>query len=616
LGVPAGRLVLEIEVAAGGLRAGRLAADLAGLGYGVAWIRPMPYETDTGSIASLLLAALSAAHREASGEDDPVVVVVESPTHRQSEAVLDQLLPPSGPEPIQSSVILVVSTRQRYRSRPASLSRVSVKGPARAREATAHRLLTGATERKLTAVGLAARLGFTHPQFDALADAPVGPDHPWWVPLTGGWWQVDPAWRPLLATVTAPATPLSRVACLGRLVGELAEAGAVLEAIELCLQSGWPGLAADLLTGEAEALVAAGRHAALARWLGQLPAVETSSRPALARAAAALSPADPEPAAGPAMALAPPRRRWFFRWPGLGASPPNALAPDVAPVPARPAVPRAASPSHRVPPEPAAVLGRPDARVVPVQIEARLLGPFALTVAGQPAEQWRGHRGRLLLAYLLVNRGRPQGRDELGTAFWPDAAPSVVRNRLHVALYGLRRDLRRLTEHPIVVYGPRGFGLDAGVSLWLDIEEFESALATARDHQSGAPGQALGWYETALRLYRGELLADAPFEEWAHVYRERLRLQYLETLDQVAQGRFEAGRYADCLDACQQLLPGELCREELHRLAMRCYTRLNQPHLAIRQYHQCERQLRDDLGLVPAEPTRQLYERIRRRQFV
>jgi DNA-binding SARP family transcriptional activator len=262
------------------------------------------------------------------------------------------------------------------------------------------------------------------------------------------------------------------------------------------------------------------------------------------------------------------------------------------------------------------VLGRLDARVVPVQIEARLLGPFALTVAGQPAEQWRGHRGRLLLAYLLVNRGRPQGRDELGTAFWPDAAPSVVRNRLHVALYGLRRDLRRLTEHPIVVYGPRGFGLDAGVSLWLDIEEFESALATARDHQPGAPGQALGWYETALGLYRGELLADAPFEEWAHVYRERLRLQYLETLDQVAQGRFEAGRYADCLDACQQLLPGELCREELHRLAMRCYTRLNQPHLAIRQYHQCERQLRDDLGLVPAEPTRQLYERIRRRQFV
>jgi DNA-binding SARP family transcriptional activator len=615
LGAAPGRLLLEVEVPAGSLRAGRLAADLAGLGYAVAWIRPMPYETDTGSIAALLLAALTAAHRDASGDHDPVVVVVESPTRPQSEAVLDQLLPPHGPEPIQSGVVLVVNSRQRYRSQPPNLARVSVKGPTRARDATVHRLLAGASERELAALGLAAQLGFTHPRFDALADAPAAPDHPWWVPLTGGWQQVDPAWRPALATATTVTPPLSRVACLGRLVADLAEAGAALEAIELCLQAGWPGLAADLLTGEAEALVSAGRHAALARWLKQLPAIETSSRPSLARAATALAPDQPVPVAGPTVSARTSRRRWFFRRSGPGASAPGTSAPVLTLAPVS-APPRPGRLSHPGPGDPAGAADWLDVRMIPVRIEARLLGPFGLSVAGQPAEQWRGNRGRLLLAYLLLNRDRPLGRDELGTAFWPDAAPGVVRNRLHVALYGLRQDLRRLTDHPIVVHGPGGFGLDAGISLWLDTEEFENALATGRGQRPGAPDQALGWYETALALYRGELLADAPFEEWAHVYREWLRLQYLETLDQVAQGRFAAGRYADCLDACQQLLPGELCREELHRLAMRCYTRLNQPHLAVRQYHQCERQLRDDLGLEPAEPTRQLYERIRRRELV
>jgi DNA-binding SARP family transcriptional activator len=49
---------------------------------------------------------------------------------------------------------------------------------------------------------------------------------------------------------------------------------------------------------------------------------------------------------------------------------------------------------------------------------------------------------------------------------------------------------------------------------------------------------------------------------------------------------------------------------------MRCYTRLNQPHLAVRQYQQCERQLRDELGVEPARPTRQLYDAIRRRELV
>src|SRR5262249_60883353 len=93
----------------------------------------------------------------------------------------------------------------------------------------------------------------------------------------------------------------------------------------------------------------------------------------------------------------------------------------------------------------------------PVRVEARLLGPFELFVAGQPVQHWRGNRGRMLLAYLLLHRARALTRDELGGAFWPDAAPDVVRNRLHVALYGLRRDLRAACEHPIVVHGRRGF---------------------------------------------------------------------------------------------------------------------------------------------------------------
>jgi DNA-binding SARP family transcriptional activator len=80
--------------------------------------------------------------------------------------------------------------------------------------------------------------------------------------------------------------------------------------------------------------------------------------------------------------------------------------------------------------------------------------------------------------------------------------------------------------------------------------------------------------------------------------------------------RFEAGRYADCVDVCQQLAANDLCREDVTRLLMRCYARLNQPHLAVHQYHLCERQLRGELGLEPADATRRLYEEIRRRQPV
>src|SRR6266702_3069056 len=103
----------------------RRSSDLASLGYEVAWIRPMPFEEDSSSLAPLVLMALTAARRTSSGEQEPVVVVVESPTAGQADAVHDQLLPPGVPEPFGPSVVLVVDG-QHHRPRHTGLARVWV----------------------------------------------------------------------------------------------------------------------------------------------------------------------------------------------------------------------------------------------------------------------------------------------------------------------------------------------------------------------------------------------------------------------------------------------------------------------------------------------------------
>jgi DNA-binding SARP family transcriptional activator len=48
-------------------------------------------------------------------------------------------------------------------------------------------------------------------------------------------------------------------------------------------------------------------------------------------------------------------------------------------------------------------------------------------------------------------------------------------------------------------------------------------------------------------------------------------------------------------------------------MLMRAYVRLNQPHLAIRQYKTCVRQVRAELDVEPDPETQQLYGLIRRR---
>ena len=53
-----------------------------------------------------------------------------------------------------------------------------------------------------------------------------------------------------------------------------------------------------------------------------------------------------------------------------------------------------------------------------------LCGQLAVEIEGTRIEgSLRGRQGRLLLAYLVLNRHRPVRRDELVDALWSDAGP-------------------------------------------------------------------------------------------------------------------------------------------------------------------------------------------------
>ncbi|NTU64270.1 MAG: alpha/beta hydrolase, partial [Chloroflexi bacterium] len=60
-----------------------------------------------------------------------------------------------------------------------------------------------------------------------------------------------------------------------------------------------------------------------------------------------------------------------------------------------------------------------------------------------------------------------------------------------------------------------------------------------------------------------------------------------------------------------RLLTVDPCREDAHRLAMRCYARRGERAQALRQYQVCETVLRSEFDAVPEPATRQLFDQIR-----
>ncbi|MGE5287361.1 MAG: AfsR/SARP family transcriptional regulator [Micromonosporaceae bacterium] len=65
---------------------------------------------------------------------------------------------------------------------------------------------------------------------------------------------------------------------------------------------------------------------------------------------------------------------------------------------------------------------------------------------------------------------------------------------------------------------------------------------------------------------------------------------------------------------CRRIIESDPCREDAHRLLMRCYSRQGQAHLALLQYRACVHALADELGVEPEPTTAELHERIRRHE--
>ena len=246
-----------------------------------------------------------------------------------------------------------------------------------------------------------------------------------------------------------------------------------------------------------------------------------------------------------------------------------------------------------------------------------LLGTFRATFNEVPIENLQSSKGRTLFKYLLTHHDKPISRDLLMEMLWPNADPDAARNRLNVALHGLRHAFRLTTETPIVLFEENAYRLNPDLQLWLDVEDFVRHVRVGRNlEESGDIARAVVEYELAAGLYQGDFLEEDVYDDWTILTRERLRGDYLDILDRLSRIHFAQAQYSICGTLCKLILARDNCSEPAHRRLMRCYARQGQPHLALRQYQVSFDALHEELNVTPASATTELYEQIRRGERV
>ncbi|HEX6327775.1 MAG TPA: AAA family ATPase [Jiangellaceae bacterium] len=225
-------------------------------------------------------------------------------------------------------------------------------------------------------------------------------------------------------------------------------------------------------------------------------------------------------------------------------------------------------------------------------IEIRLLGGVEIRRAADRVPPLGSSRVVSLLAYLALHRQTAQQRQRVAFALWPDSTEAQALTNLRHVLHNLRRSLPDAGQ--LIDARPRTLQWRPSVPVWLDIAEFENAIAA-------------GDLAAAADIYTGDLLAGRT-DEWAEEHRIRLRRRYLDALEQLVTTCDERGELADAVRYAERLLREEPLREQTYRALIRLHDACGDRARAVRVYHECAATLERELGVEPSAETRATYD--------
>lgn len=241
------------------------------------------------------------------------------------------------------------------------------------------------------------------------------------------------------------------------------------------------------------------------------------------------------------------------------------------------------------------------------QLQITLFGEFSLVFQGKLIPSLSGDRPISLLAYLLLHRHTAVSRQHLAFTLWPDSSDSQARANLRNLFYTLRQTLPDADTYLAADSMTLQWRSDAPLAL--DVAEFEAALAAAHTADSEADKQH--WLETAVALYKGDLL-PGNYDDWIIPRREALRHTFLEALHQLMRLLEAANELRPAAAYGQRLLQNDPLDETAYVQLMRLHALSGDRAGVRRLYDACVSTLQRELDVEPSPTTQAAFEQLLR----
>jgi predicted ATPase/DNA-binding SARP family transcriptional activator/DNA-binding CsgD family transcriptional regulator len=247
----------------------------------------------------------------------------------------------------------------------------------------------------------------------------------------------------------------------------------------------------------------------------------------------------------------------------------------------------------------------------PAAMRVWLLGGFEVSVGQRTVGggTWRLRKAAALVKLLALAPGHRVHREQIMDRLWPDLGRKAASNNLRRVLHTARKIIDADAGSHYLASEYESLVLCPGGDLWVDVDAFEEAAATARRSQDPAACRA------ALDLYAGELLPEDRYAEWSQDRREQLRRLNLDLLVELARLHEGRGEDGAAIEALSRALAIEPSLEQAHLDLMRLHAIYRRRGEALAQYERLRETQQRYLGTEPDASVRALKEEIAAGRF-
>jgi DNA-binding SARP family transcriptional activator/LysM repeat protein len=198
-------------------------------------------------------------------------------------------------------------------------------------------------------------------------------------------------------------------------------------------------------------------------------------------------------------------------------------------------------------------------------IVVQMLGPFRITVHGEPVTTGLRGRAKALFAWYLL---RPEGAtsDEAVETLWPNTDPEQIGKQFWRPFGDLRARFRSSGDDALDVLEKTGEHYRPNpAEITCDLWDFQAALAEAAQADNDETARVA--LRRAVKIYRGDLLQGAGYP-WVEPVRQDLHRRALDAHLRLAELEDQAGRPDAAVATLERVIDLDRYAEEPYRRLM------------------------------------------------